>query len=92
MASTTIKVDTAVRDRLAGVARARGTTMGALLQEVSQHLANEQHDRDVLAACERIQHEDPEAWAEYLAELAEIDGMGSDGLGDAREEWPEYNQ
>jgi len=31
MSMTTIKVDSAVRDRLVGVARARGTTMGALL-------------------------------------------------------------
>jgi predicted transcriptional regulator len=33
MTTTTIKVDSAVRDRLAVLARERGTTMGAILAE-----------------------------------------------------------
>jgi len=91
MPVTTIKVDTAVRDRLAGVARARGVTMSALLRDVSEHLAAEQQWAEIEAAYERLQRDDPQGWAEYLAELGDVDRIGSDP-GDPAVEWPEYNQ
>ncbi|MGO1056199.1 hypothetical protein [Crossiella sp. CA198] len=90
MTTTTIKVDSAVRDRLALVARARGVTMTALLQTVSVDLQNEQEWAEIEAAYTRLRQEDPQAWAEYLNELGEWDTVSTDP-GDAADEWPEYN-
>lgn len=89
MSVTTIKVDSAVRDRLAGIARARGTTMGALLEQESRRLEVEQHWSEIEAAHRRMQRDDPGAWSEYIAELAEITAGHPDTS--AAEEWPEYN-
>lgn len=91
MSTTTIKVDTAVRDRLADVARARGTTMTALLYDMSLDLQAQQEWGDIEAAYERLQRDDPQGWAEYVAELAEWDAACTDP-GDAAAEWPEYNR
>lgn len=86
---TTIKVDSTVRDRLAAVARSRGTTMGALLEVESHRLAAEQRWRDIEAAYLRLQQEDPAAWADYLAELGELTAGEADDS--AAQEWPEFN-
>lgn len=91
MSMTTIKVDRAVRDRLADVARARGTTMGALLEAESRRLAGEQRWTEIEAAYARMQREDPAGWQEYLAELAEWDAAGGESDAAAAQEWPEYN-
>ncbi|MGH3504818.1 MAG: hypothetical protein ACRDQA_28570 [Nocardioidaceae bacterium] len=88
--STTIKVDRAVRDRLSCVARARGTTMGALLEEESRRLEAEQRWTEIEAAYERMQRTDPNGWQDYLEELAEVTAGEPDAT--AEEEWPEYNQ
>jgi len=90
MATTTIKVDGAVRDRLASVARARGITMTALLLQVSLELEAQHEWIEIEAAYERLQRDNPQGWAEYLAELAEWDTVTADP-GDAVAEWPEYN-
>ena len=90
MSTTTIKVDSAVRDRLARVARARGITMGALLDVESRRLAAEQRWAEIEAAYERLQREDPAGWADYLGELAEVTTGEPDPA--AALEWPEYNQ
>lgn len=87
---TTIKVDQAVRDRLAGIARARGTTMGALLDVASRRLEAEQRWAEIDAAYERIRQEDPTGWQDYLDELAEVSSGEPDTA--AAREWPEYNQ
>ncbi|MDA8311066.1 MAG: hypothetical protein M0Z46_10740 [Actinomycetota bacterium] len=89
MSVTTIKVDSAVRDRLARIARARGTTMGALLEQESRRLEIEQQWSEIEAAHQRMQRDDPDAWSEYIAELAEVTAGEPDNS--AAEEWPEYN-
>lgn len=94
MSVTTIKVDTAVRDRLSDVAGKRGITMGALLEELSRKAEDEQFWAEVYASYERLQA-DPEAWADYLAEglswtEASDGGFWADHKA-AREEFPEYN-
>jgi hypothetical protein len=58
--STTIKVNSAVRDRLAGVAQAQGTTMGAPLDAESLRLGSEQRWCEIESAYARMQREDPE--------------------------------
>ncbi len=89
MASTTIKVDSAVRDRLAAVARSRGTTMGALLDAESRRLEAEQRWIAIESSCHRLQREHPSAWQDYLAELSELTAGEPDTA--AAEEWPEHN-
>ncbi|MQA85426.1 MAG: hypothetical protein GEV03_12565 [Streptosporangiales bacterium] len=92
MSITTIKVDSSVRDRLAQVARARGTTMSALLSEAAERLEADQRWAEIEAAYERLQREDPTGWAEYLDELAEWDAATTGADPAAAEEWPEYNR
>lgn len=92
MPTTTIKVDSATRDRLAHLARARGTTMSALLSDVAERLETEQRWCDIEAAYERMQREDPDGWAEYLDELAEWEVSTAATDSAAAQEWPEYNR
>jgi antitoxin MazE7 len=91
MTTTTIKVDSAVRDRLAMVARARGVTMTALLQQVSLQLQVEQEWVEIETGYRRVQQEDPAGWDQYLAELRSWDAVAGDP-GDAATEWPEFNR
>lgn len=90
--STSIKVDRAVRDRLACVARARGTTMSALLTQLAEQAERDQRWTDIEAAYARLQHDDPQGWADYLGELGEWDSATAEADTTAAEEWPEYNQ
>ncbi len=92
MPTTTIKVDSAIRDRLAHLARARGTTMSALLSDVAERLETEQRWSDIEVAYERMQHQDPDGWAEYLDELAEWEVSTATTDSAATQEWPEYNR
>lgn len=92
MPTTTIKVDSAIRDRLAHLARIRGTTLGTLLSDVVGRLETEQRWSDIEAAYERMRREDPEGWAEYLGELAEWELSTATTDSAAAQEWPEYNQ
>ncbi|WP_028934565.1 hypothetical protein [Pseudonocardia spinosispora] len=90
MSWTTIKVDTVVRDRLAGIARQRGVTMGELLDTASLRLADEQRWAQIEDAYQRMQREDPDGWHDYLGELASVTTGESDAT--AAEEWPEHNK
>lgn len=90
MTVTTIKVDSAVRDCLAAIARSRGLTMGSLLQQVCSELEARQEWNIIEASYERLRGQDPQAWAAYLSDL-EAWGSVTSGLDDAAEEWPEYN-
>jgi predicted transcriptional regulator len=92
MPTTTIKVDGAVRDRLAQVARARRVTLGALLSDIADQLERDEHWAEIEAAYERIQRDDPAGWADYLAELAEWDAGTMPFDASAAEEWPELNR
>lgn len=91
MTTTSIKVDSAVRDRLLRIAKARGTTMGALLDEESRRLEDERLWERIEAGYESFQRDDPNGWREYLAELAEWEAFG-DPDPSAASEWPEYNR
>jgi predicted transcriptional regulator len=91
MTVTTIKVDTAVRDCLASVARARGLTMAALLRDVCSELEARQEWAVIEASYQRLKGEDPQSWAEYVTDLEAWDSVTSD-LGDSGHEWPEYDR
>jgi len=91
MSVTTIKVESAVRDRLAAVARARGTTMAALLDAESRRLQSEVQWAAIEESYTRLQREDPAGWQEYLAELREWETGTREPDTAAAAEWPEYN-
>jgi hypothetical protein len=84
---TTIKVEQAVRDRLAAIARERGTTMRQLLETESRRLEAEQRWAAIERCLERIRRDDPAAWEDYLRELSEVTAGDLDTS--AAEEWPE---
>lgn len=86
-----MKVDRDVRDRFAAVARAQEMTVAGLLREVSLRLETEQRWRDIYRSYRRLRVDDHEAWLQYLGELGEWDATSGDELGDAADEWPEYN-
>jgi predicted transcriptional regulator len=68
MSTTTIKVDSRVRDRLAALARERGTTMGALLAEATERLEREAFFTRAHQQLESLREEDPHAWETDRAE------------------------
>ncbi|TML22463.1 MAG: hypothetical protein E6G35_15605 [Actinobacteria bacterium] len=91
MSRTTLSVPAHVRDTFAAVAASRGTTMLALLEDAAKRLEREEAMRQATASYERLAREDPEGFADYLAEGRAWDALAADGPGDARDEFPEYN-
>ncbi len=93
MSDTTIRLDSAVRDKLRALADEDHVTLGDLLVGLAER---EQYQREMRRAnevMERMQREDPEAWQDYLSELRVFErGTTPDGLSDAATEWPEYNE
>jgi predicted transcriptional regulator len=92
MSETTIRVDSAVRDKLRALADEDRVTLGNLLDRMAER---EQYQRDMRRANEvmdQMQRDDPEAWQEYLSELRSSEnGTIGDGLTEAASDWPEYN-
>ncbi|MBO0802336.1 MAG: hypothetical protein J2P25_04590 [Nocardiopsaceae bacterium] len=92
MSDTTIRIDSAVRDRLRLLADEDHVTLGDLLARLAER---EQYQREMRRANDvmgRMQREDPAAWRDYVAELRAFEaGAAADGLSDAAAEWPEYN-
>lgn len=92
MSDTTIRLDSAVRDKLRALADEDHLTLGDLLSRLAER---EQYQRDMRRANEvmdRMRHEDPAAWQEYLSELHAFEaGTTRDGLTAAVSDWPEYN-
>jgi predicted transcriptional regulator len=81
MATTTIKVDSAVRDRLAVLARERGTTMGAMLAEVTERLEREAFFAKAREQLHRLRQDDPSAWeADRLESASWRSGTDRDTL------------
>jgi len=93
MSDTTIRLDTAVRDKLRALADEDHVTLGDLLSQLAER---EQYQREMRRAnevMERMQREDPQAWQDYRSELRGFeDGSARDGLPGAAAEWPEYNE
>jgi hypothetical protein len=89
MATTTVRLDSRTRDRLAWVAREH---FGGVSQEAAlNHLIDEHEMRQVHSAYARLR-DDPEQWADYQQELRLAESTVPEGLGNARDEYPEYNQ
>jgi hypothetical protein len=89
MATTTVRLDSHTRDRLATVAREH---FGGVSQEAALNRLIDEHEmRQVHAAYARLRN-DTEQWADYQQELRHTEGTVADGLGNARDEYPEYNR
>jgi hypothetical protein len=92
MSDTTIRVDSAVRDKLRALADEDHVTLGDLVSRLTER---EQYQREMRRANEvmdRMRGEDPAAWQEYLSELGAFEaGAARDGLTAATSDWPEYN-
>ena len=92
MSETTIRVDSAVRDKLRALADEDHVTLGDLLNRMAER---EHYQRDMRRAnevMEEMQREDPQAWQDYVSELSSFEaGTARDGLTVAATEWPEFN-
>jgi hypothetical protein len=93
MSDTTIRLDSAVRDKLRALADEDHVTLGDLLARLAER---EQYQREMRRAnevMERMEREDPQGWQDYLSELRGFEGgTMRDGLSDATAEWPEFNE
>jgi predicted transcriptional regulator len=87
MGSTTIKVDSTVRDRLAILANERGTTMGALLAEATERMERETFFAQARRQLEELREQDPTAWANDRAESRSWQA-GTDGDTLSRDDAP----
>ncbi|MCP3822933.1 hypothetical protein NLX86_34140 [Streptomyces sp. A3M-1-3] len=74
-AITTMKVPSDLRDRIGEVAAEIGGTMASALER----LLDDHRRQRMLDQYTRLQA-DPEAWADYMAELGEWDHLAGDGL------------
>ncbi|MCG5213965.1 ribbon-helix-helix protein, CopG family [Streptosporangium soli] len=66
--ATTIRVSVSTRDKLAKLARQEGRNMTEVLNEAISDYENKMFWQELNAAIERTQREEPESWAEYVAE------------------------
>jgi hypothetical protein len=89
MVMTSMQLDSGLRDRLAEIAEHdfEGVTLG----EAVRRLVREHEIKLIMAQYEKLRA-NPEEWASYQAELDEWDSTASDGIPDARDEYPEHNQ
>jgi hypothetical protein len=84
-----MQIDSSVRDELAAVAES--DFHGASLGEAVKRLVKEHKINGIMRRYEELRA-DPQEWASYRAEARLTDDAAGDGLPDAREEYPEYNQ
>jgi hypothetical protein len=92
MSDTTIRLDSAVRDRLRALADEEHITLGDLLGRLAEREHYVREMRRANDVMDGMQREDPSAWREYLSELNAFEaGTAGDGLTAAASEWPEYN-
>lgn len=85
MSTTTIKIDSSVRDRLNAEARSRGLTAGGFVEELLELYLREQRFaviREAMAAR-------PDVDLTYAHETLEWDALGGDGLDAVGEASPE---
>ncbi|MEV0145698.1 MULTISPECIES: hypothetical protein [unclassified Nonomuraea] len=72
--ATTIRVSVTTRDRIAALARKAGEPMTAIIDQAITEMEKKQRWQTVAEQIERTQKEDPQAWADYLAESRLVQG------------------
>ncbi|MGH3933394.1 MAG: caspase family protein [Pseudonocardiaceae bacterium] len=88
MATTTMQLDTELRDQLAHIAQRDFD--GATLGEALQRLVTEHRINRIMHRYEQLRA-DPDEWADYRAETHLTDNAAGDGLPSASDEYPEHN-
>lgn len=78
MGTTTIRVDTDTHARLLALSRETGTSLIETVRDAAEALRRQRFASQVAAELADL-HNDPEGWADYLAEAAET--SVSDGVG-----------
>jgi predicted transcriptional regulator len=71
---TTIRVSTVTRDKVAHIAKQEGRPMTAVIDDAVKQYERKQFWDTLREQIERTRREDPEGWADYLAEVEEIQG------------------
>lgn len=89
MGMTSMQIDSKVRDDLAQIAEE--DFEGVPLGEAVRRLIMEHQMSRIAQQYEELRA-DPAEWASYQAEQRLTDNVAGDGLDDARDEYPEYNQ
>jgi hypothetical protein len=89
MATTSMQLDSELRDELATIAER--DFHGVPLGEAVRHLVKEHQINRIMQRYEELRA-DPEEWASYQAEARLTDQAAGDGLPDADVEYPEYRQ
>jgi phage protein D len=89
MATTSMQLDSELRDELATIAER--DFQGVPLGEVVRRLVKEHQINRIMQRYEELRA-DPDEWASYQAEARQTDQAAGDGLPDAAEEYPEYRQ
>jgi hypothetical protein len=86
MSTTTIKVHSAVRDRLAAVAERdfNGSSLGEAFDRVLTQYETVQRQREVLDGYARLQA-DPDAWQDYVNEVEDWAELGAETMRQADE-------
>lgn len=75
--TTTIRVSVKTRDRIAALARKAGEPMTAIIDQAIREMERKHRWQHVADQMERTRREDPQAWADYLAESALVQGPAS---------------
>lgn len=88
MATTTMQLDTALRDELAEIAKT--DFAGVPLADALRRLIREHRINRIVSRYAEIQA-DPAEWAGYRGEARLTDNVVADGLPAAHDEYPEYN-
>ncbi|MBB2505255.1 hypothetical protein [Amycolatopsis echigonensis] len=89
MATTSMQLDSGLRDELAEIAER--DFHGVPLGEAVKRLVREHKLNRIMRRYEELRA-DPEEWASYQAEARLTDNAAGDGLPDAAEEYPEYSR
>jgi predicted transcriptional regulator len=79
LASTTVRVTEETHELLRKLAAATGEPLQGVLERAVENYRRERFFAELDAAYQRLQA-DPVAWAEELAERAELEGTLADGL------------
>ncbi|MCT9929493.1 hypothetical protein N5079_04585 [Planotetraspora sp. A-T 1434] len=77
---TTIRVSIVTRDKIAEIAKQEGRPMTAVIDSAVADYEHKKFWQTVRQQIERTQREDPEGWADYLAEVEVLQGPPSASL------------
>jgi predicted transcriptional regulator len=72
--ATSIRVSVKTRDRIAALAKKRGEPMTAIIDHAIREMEKKERWQRVAEQMEQTKREDPQAWADYVAESELVQG------------------